>query len=71
MPPPITLTSPLPPARAAVDLHAEDIGRPVVLTFEHGDIARPVVMAVLREGEGVAPRHSPGVSRSMPTASVC
>jgi len=36
------------PARTTVDLHGAHIGRSVVLTFEHGDPARPIVMGVLQ-----------------------
>ncbi|MEY4561750.1 MAG: hypothetical protein RLZZ618_1027 [Pseudomonadota bacterium] len=36
-------------ARAVLDLHAEHLGRSVVLSFERGDAARPIVMGVLRD----------------------
>jgi hypothetical protein len=36
------------PARCVPDLHAAHIGRSVVLSFEGGDAARPIVMGVLR-----------------------
>ena len=39
-------------ARTVVDLHGPHIGRKVVLMFEAGDPAKPIVMGVLREGEG-------------------
>ena len=39
-------------ARTVVDLHGPHIGRQVVLMFEAGDPAKPIVMGVLREGEG-------------------
>ena len=39
-------------ARTVVDLHGPHIGREVVLMFEVGDPAKPIVMGVLREGEG-------------------
>ncbi len=39
-------------ARTVVDLHGPHIGRPVVLMFEGGDPFRPIIMGVLREGEG-------------------
>ena len=39
-------------ARTVVDLHGAHIGRQVVLMFEAGDPAKPIVMGVLREGEG-------------------
>ena len=39
-------------ARTVVDLRGPHIGRQVLLTFEAGDPAKPIVMGVLREGEG-------------------
>jgi hypothetical protein len=39
-------------ARTTVDLHGAHIGKRVVLVFEAGDAARPIVMGVLREGDG-------------------
>jgi hypothetical protein len=36
-------------ARSIVDLVDVQIGRPVVLTFEAGDPARPIVMGVIRQ----------------------
>ena len=39
-------------ARTVVDLHGPHIGRQVVLMFEAGDPAKPIVMGVLREVEG-------------------
>jgi hypothetical protein len=39
-------------ARSVVDLHGPHIGQPVVLMFENGDPARPIVMGVLRQREG-------------------
>lgn len=39
-------------ARSTVDLHGQHIGRGLVLMFEQGDPARPIVMGVLREGAG-------------------
>jgi hypothetical protein len=39
-------------ARTTVDLHGAHIGKQVVLMFEAGNPARPIVMGVLREGEG-------------------
>jgi len=39
-------------ARSVVDLHGAHVGRQVVLMFEAADPARPVVMGVLRGGEG-------------------
>jgi Domain of unknown function (DUF6484) len=37
-------------ARSVVDLHAAHIGHQVVLVFEGGDPAQPIVMGVLRQG---------------------
>jgi hypothetical protein len=39
-------------ARTTVDLHGAHIGKQVVLMFEAGNPARPIVMGVLREGAG-------------------
>ena len=39
-------------ARTTVDLHGLHIGQPVVLMFEQGDPARPLVMGVLRGQTG-------------------
>jgi hypothetical protein len=39
-------------ARTVVDLHGPHIGRKVVLMFEGTDPGKPIVMGVLREGEG-------------------
>ena len=39
-------------ARSSVDLHGAHIGRRVVLMFEAGDPAKPIVMGVLKEGAG-------------------
>ena len=39
-------------ARSVVDLHGAHIGRQVVLMFEAADPVRPIVMGVLRGGEG-------------------
>jgi hypothetical protein len=39
-------------ARSCVDLHGAHIGRPVVLAFESGDPARPIVMGVLTGPSG-------------------
>lgn len=39
-------------ARTVVDLHSPHVGQPVVLMFEAGDTARPIVMGVLRQAEG-------------------
>jgi hypothetical protein len=47
-------------ARSVVDLHRAHIGRPVVLLFEEGDTARPIVMGVLRDDGGMAIGAPPG-----------
>ena len=47
-------------ARTVVDLHGPHIGRQVVLMFEAGDHAKPIVMGVLREGEGWPLDKQPG-----------
>ena len=39
-------------ARAVVDLHGGHIGQPVVLMFENGDPALPIVMGVLLPKDG-------------------
>lgn len=39
-------------ARSIVDLHAAHIGGHVLLAFEGGDLARPIVLGVLRGQEG-------------------
>lgn len=39
-------------ARTVVDLHGPHIGQPVVLMFEAGDAAHPIVMGVIRQAEG-------------------
>ncbi|AKJ29686.1 DUF6484 domain-containing protein [Caldimonas brevitalea] len=47
-------------ARTVVDLHGAHIGRQVVLMFEAGDAARPIVMGVLRDGAGWPLEQRPG-----------
>jgi len=47
-------------ARSVVDLHGAHIGKQVVLMFDEGDPARPIVMGVLREGEGWPLAERPG-----------
>lgn len=47
-------------ARSIVDLHGVHIGRAVVLMFEAGDPASPIVMGVVREGEGWPLDHRAG-----------
>lgn len=39
-------------ARTVVDLHGPHIGGKVVLMFEGGDIDKPIVMGLLRTGDG-------------------
>lgn len=36
-------------ARSVLDLHSAHVGRQVVLSFEHGDQERPIVMGVLNQ----------------------
>jgi len=47
-------------ARTIVDLHGPHIGGQVVLMFDGGDPARPVIMGVLREREGWPLGEQPG-----------
>jgi Domain of unknown function (DUF6484) len=47
-------------APAIVDLHGAHIGRQVVLQFENGDPARPIIMGVLRTSEGWPLEERPG-----------
>jgi len=47
-------------ARSTVDLHGAHIGQAVVLLFEHGDPARPIVMGVLRGRTGWPMDEAPG-----------
>jgi hypothetical protein len=47
-------------ARTVIDLHGPHIGRKVVLMFEGGDSGKPIVMGVLREGEGWPLADRPG-----------
>jgi hypothetical protein len=46
-------------ARTTVDLHGAHIGKQVVLMFEAGNSARPIVMGVLREGAGWPAEQKP------------
>jgi len=48
------------PARSVVDLHGAHIGKQVVILFESGYPARPIVMGVLREGESWPLDERPG-----------
>lgn len=47
-------------ARSTVDLHGAHIGKRLVLMFEGGDPLRPIVMGVLRQGEGGPLEERPG-----------
>ncbi len=47
-------------ARTTVDLHGAHIGKEVVLMFECGNPARPIVMGVLREAKGWPLEVTPG-----------
>ena len=47
-------------ARSVIDLFGTHIGRKVVLMFESGDASKPIVMGVLREGEGWPLAEQPG-----------
>jgi hypothetical protein len=46
-------------ARATVDVHGGHVGAGVVLVFENGDPARPIILGVMRT-EQQAPESSPG-----------
>jgi uncharacterized protein DUF6484 len=48
------------PARSVVDLHGAHVGRRVALMFESADPERPLIMGVLREGEGEPIEKRPG-----------
>jgi hypothetical protein len=41
-------------ARTTVDLHGAHIGREVLVMFEGGDAARPIITGVLRDAQGTA-----------------
>lgn len=47
------------PARTTIDLHAPHIGALVVLMFERGDAARPIVIGVLRGSTTAWPLADP------------
>jgi hypothetical protein len=47
-------------ARTSISLRGADIGRQVVLLFEHGDAARPIVIGLMRGGENWPLEEKPG-----------
>ncbi len=47
-------------ARAILDLHAAHIGKAVVMQFEAGNPMQPIVIGLLREGEGWPLPEQPG-----------
>jgi hypothetical protein len=47
-------------ARAIVDLHGTHIGKQVVLMFEGADLAKPIIMGILRDGQDAALEGRPG-----------
>lgn len=47
-------------ARTILDLHGPHIGQPVVLMFEGGDAAQPIVMGVIRQAQGWPLAEPPG-----------
>jgi hypothetical protein len=47
-------------ARTTIDLHADHIGRPVVLLFEGGDDQRPIVVGVVRADRAEVPSELTG-----------
>jgi hypothetical protein len=47
-------------ARSVVDVHGCHIGKQVVLVFEGADLARPIVMGILRDGQDSALEGRPG-----------
>jgi hypothetical protein len=48
------------PARTVVDLHGAQIGKQVVLVFEACDLAKPVILGVLRGGTDSGIAEKPG-----------
>jgi len=47
-------------SRSVIDLHGAHIGCQVVLMFEAGDPTKPIIMGVLREGQGWPLADPPG-----------
>lgn len=47
-------------ARAVVDLHSAHIGRQVLLAFEGGDPTQPIVLGLLRGGDGQSQSYGAG-----------
>jgi Domain of unknown function (DUF6484) len=47
-------------AGSVLDLHGSHIGRKVILQFERGDPIRPIILGLLREGEGWPLSDPPG-----------
>jgi Domain of unknown function (DUF6484) len=47
-------------ARTLLDVHAAQVGRPVVLVFEGGDASRPIVLGVLQQRDGWPLPQTPG-----------
>lgn len=48
-------------ARTTVDLHGPHIGAKVVLMFEGGNLDQPIIMGVLRTGDGWPVTEAPGL----------
>ena len=48
------------PARSVVDLHSGQIGKPVALMFEGGELSRPIVIGVLRGADTSPAANDPG-----------
>lgn len=47
-------------AASILDLHAAHLGKQVVLMFENGNVARPIIMGLLRRGEPRPLDEQPG-----------
>lgn len=47
-------------ARSVLDLHGKHIGKQVVLMFESNDLARPIIMGILQNGESKLLDHHSG-----------